>query len=146
MLMSWFQPLSVSFVCVCVCVFVCVCVCVCALCALLEWVFLFVCVRICVFISFLCKGFSWLSKINVMFRSAMLCWGNKFYAKYLCSHVIDNHSRDLQASCYIKECQLNRAKLREVKDNSFTKPTVKAWSVSTFLLTNLESRSHAAQG
>ena len=85
-------------VCVCVCVYVCVCVCV----------------------SSHCKGFSWLNKTNVMpvFRSAMLCLGDQFCAKYLFCHVIDNHGRDLQASNCVKQCLLSRAKPQEVKDNS----------------------------
>ena len=58
------------------------------------------CVCVCVCISFHRKGFYWLNKtINVMpeIRPAMLCWGN-YCVKYLRHHVIDNHSRDLQAS------------------------------------------------
>ena len=39
-------------------------------------------------------------------------------AKSLCRHVIDNHSRDFQPNSCTKECQLNREKPREVKDNS----------------------------
>ena len=49
-----------------------VCVCVCT------------CICVCVFISFHCKGFSWLSKsiddIPVI-RSANVCWGNIFVSK-----------------------------------------------------------------
>ena len=40
-----------------------------------------------------------------------------FCVKNLCRHIIDNHSRDLQASNCAKDCQLNRAEPREVKDN-----------------------------
>ena len=42
----------------------------------------------------------------------------RFCVKYLRHHVIDNHSKDLQASKCAKECQLNRTKPREVKGNS----------------------------
>ena len=56
-----------------------------------------------------------------------------FCVKNLRRHVIDNYSRDLQASNCAKEFQLNRAEPREVKDNSY--------KLSTFLLTNLGSRS-----
>ena len=42
-----------------------------------------------------------------------------FCAKYLCLHVIDNHSRNLQASICAKECQLNREEPQEVKGNSY---------------------------
>ena len=42
-----------------------------------------------------------------------------FCMKYFCRHVTDNHSRILQASSCAKECQLNREKPREVKDNSY---------------------------
>ena len=43
--------------------------------------------------------------------------------KYICvknlrRHVIDNYSSDLQTSKRSKQCQLNREKLREIKDNS----------------------------
>ena len=41
-----------------------------------------------------------------------------FCVKNLRRHVIENHSRDLQASNSAKECQLNRAEPQEVKDNS----------------------------
>ena len=42
--------------------------------------------------------------------------------KYICvknlrRHVIDNYSSDLQTSKRSKQCQLNREKLREIKDN-----------------------------
>ena len=71
------------------------------------------------------------------------------WVKFLRRHFINNHSRDLRASnCSRKTGQLNRAEPREVKDNSqnFQKPTVKARSIATFLLTNLGSRSAAALG
>ena len=38
--------------------------------------------------------------------------------KFFRRHFIDNHSRDFRASNCSRECQLNRAKPREVKDNS----------------------------
>ena len=38
--------------------------------------------------------------------------------KFLCRHFINNCSRDLRASNCSRECQLNRAEPREVKDNS----------------------------
>ena len=43
--------------------------------------------------------------------------------KYICvknlrRHVIGNYSSDLQTSKRSKQCQLNREKLREIKDNS----------------------------
>ena len=128
-------------VCVCVCVFVCVCVCVRARAR----------VSVCVVIYFHRKGFSWRNKtINVMpeIRPAMLCWANISCVKNLCRHVIDNHNRDLQVSNCAKDCRLNRAEPREVKDNSsnFLKPTVKARSIAIFLLTNLGNRSASAQG
>ena len=88
--------------CVCACVVVCGCACV------------------CVFISFHRKGFSRLKKtINevpeVKVSNCML--RRYFFVNYLCRHVIDNHCRNLQASNWAKECQLNREEPGEVKDN-----------------------------
>ena len=65
-----------------------------------------------------------------------------FFVKNLCRHVTDNHSRDLQASNCAKERRLNRAKPRDVKDNSYK---LSKRSIATFLLTNLRSRSDSAQ-
>ena len=42
-----------------------------------------------------------------------------FCFKYLCRHVIDNHSRNLRAGNCTKECQLNRAEPGESKENSY---------------------------
>ena len=99
---------------------------------------------VCMFISFLRKGFYWLSKA---ISDGML---RKFFCiKYLCCHVIDNYSRNLQTGNCANECQINQAKPRKVKDNSYKlskKPMVKVRSIATFLLTNLGSRSEAAQG
>ena len=39
--------------------------------------------------------------------------------KYLCCHVIENDNRNLKAGNCAKECQLNWAEPREVKDNSY---------------------------
>ena len=41
-----------------------------------------------------------------------------FCVKNLYSHVIDNHNKDLQTSNCTRQCQINRADPREVKDNS----------------------------
>ena len=71
-----------------------------------------------------------------------------FCIKNLCRHVIENRTRNLRASKRAKECQLNRAKSQEVKDNPYKlskKLTVKAPSIATFLVTNRGSRSDAAQ-
>ena len=48
---------------------------------------------------------------------------NSLLRKYFCvglhyRHVIDNHRREFQASNCAKECQLNWAEPREVKQNS----------------------------
>ena len=75
------------FVCVCVCVCVCMCVCV--------------CVCVCVCISFHCKGFSWLKqndKCNARDQASDAVLRKLLCVKYLCRHIIDNHSRDHQAS------------------------------------------------
>ena len=53
-----------------------------------------------------------------------------FCVKNLYCHAIGNHSRDLQASNCAKECQLNSAEPREVKDN--------------FLETNSKSMKHSS--
>ena len=81
--------------CVCVCVFVClfVCVCVC--------VRVCVCVCMCVCISFHRKGCSWLkqnNKCNARDQATDDVLRKLLCVKYLCRHVINNHSRDLQAS------------------------------------------------
>ena len=75
----------------------------------------------CVFISFHRKGLSLLSKtVNVMpeFRSA---WYSVEYfcIKELCHCDKSNHRKNVQAGNCAKECQLNQAKPREVKDNSY---------------------------
>ena len=70
-----------------------------------------------------------------------------FRVKCLCRHVIDNHSRNLQAGNCAKECQLNHAKPQEIKDNSYIlskKPTVKARSIATLFFANLGSRPNPA--
>ena len=97
-----------------------------------------VCVRVSLFPS----------TINVMpeIRSAMLCWGN-YCVKYLRRHLIDNHRRDLQASncarVSIKPGRATRNTRQLLK--LFKRPTVKARSIATFPLTNLESRPATAQ-
>ena len=64
---------------VCVCVYVCVCV----------------RVRVCVFISFHRRGFSWLKQNN---KCNARDQASDVVLKYIHHHIIDNHSRDLQAS------------------------------------------------
>ena len=97
-----------------------------------------VCVRVSLFPS----------TINVMpeIRSAMLCWGN-YCVKYLRRHLIDNHRRDLQASncarVSIKPSRATRNTRQLLKLSK--RPTVKARSIATFPLTNLESRPATAQ-
>ena len=66
---------------VCVCVCVCVCMCVC--------------------ISFQRKGFSWLTqnnKCNARDQASDIVLRKLFCVKYLRRHVLNNDSRDLQAS------------------------------------------------
>ena len=97
-----------------------------------------VCVRVSLFPS----------TINVMpeIRSAMLCWGN-YCVKYLRRHLIDNHLRDLQASnCARVSIKPGRATRNTRQLLKLSKrPTVKARSIATFPLTNLESRPATAQ-
>ena len=100
-----------------VCMWVCVCVCV-----------LCVCVYVCV---------SWLSKaINIKpeFRSAMLCCGNLSASS---TYVKDNQRKNFQAGKCAKECQLNRARQREVKHNSYKFSKKSTVSIATFLFSNL---------
>ena len=97
-----------------------------------------VCVRVSLFPS----------TVNVMpeIRSAMLCWGN-YCVKYLRRHLIDNHRRDLQASnCARVSIKPGRATRNTRQLLKLSKrPTVKARSIATFPLTNLESRPATAQ-
>ena len=69
--------------------------------------------------------------------------------KDLCGRVKDSHRRNLRTSNCAKECQLNRAKQRGVKDNSYKlseKPTVKGRSIAGFLLTNPYCRTDSVPG
>ena len=59
-----------------------------------------------------------------------------FCTKYLCLRVKDNHIKILQASKYVKVFQLNRAKPREVKDNSYKLSTTNG-ELSSRLYRNL---------
>ena len=79
--------------------------------------------RACVFVYFLSPHRLLLTEqinkcnIRVQVSDGMLT--KYFCMKYLCCHVIDNHSREPQAGKCAKERQLNRAKPREVKSNSY---------------------------
>ena len=102
-------------VCACVCVYVCVCGggCVVGGCVL-------ACVCVCAYflppLRLLLTEQS--NKCNARDQASDVELGKYFCVDNLCHHVIDNHSRDLQASNYAKESQLNRAVPREVKDSS----------------------------
>ena len=66
-------------------------------------------------------GFCWLNKTIIVmpaFRSAMVCLRKFFCIKDLCLHFKDSHRKNLKTENCVKECQLNRAKPRELKDNS----------------------------
>ena len=73
------------------------CVCVC------------LCVRVCVY----CLLPKWLlteqNKCNARDQTSDVMLRKYFCVKKLCRQVIENHSRDLQASNCAKECQLNQA-------------------------------------
>ena len=88
---------------------VCVCVCVC-------------CVCMCVSVSFLSPHLLLVTeqknKCNARYQVSDGMLRKNFYVKDLCHHVMDNHSRDHQASNCEKECQLNRVEPREVKNSS----------------------------
>ena len=118
------NPLCVC-VCVCVRVRVCACVCVCVR----------ACVCVCVFISFHLKAFSWLNKtINIMpqFRSAMVYCGNISASRDFASgpKTISRRTFKLvtvqKSANWTGQCQVNREKPREIKDNScnFLKKTI----------------------
>ena len=78
-----------------------------------------VCVCMWVFISFHCKALTEQNnKCNVRVQvSDGMLW-KYFCIKDLFRRVKDIHRKNLQAGNCAKECQLNRAKPREVKDNS----------------------------
>ena len=76
------------------------------------------------------------------FRSAMVCWGNISVSTF-CLLFKDDHRKKLQASNCAEECQLNPAK-PQVKDNfyNFLKPTVKARSITNFILTQHKGKHY----
>ena len=80
------------------------------------------CVCVCVYIYFLSSLRLLLieqnNKCNTRDQTSDVKLRKYFCVKNLCRHVIDNHSRDLQASNYANKCQLNLAEPREVKDKS----------------------------
>ena len=57
-------------------------------------------VCVCVFISFHRRGFSWLkqNKCNARDQASDVVLRKSLCVKYIHHHIIDNHSRDLQAS------------------------------------------------
>ena len=60
-----------------------------------------VCVCVCVFILFHRRGFSWLkqnNKCNARDQASDAVLRKSLCVKYIHHHIIDNHSRDLQAS------------------------------------------------
>ena len=116
-------------------VHVCVCVLVC----------------VCVFISFYCKGFSWLSKtihVGPEFSSTMLCWGNSSVPSTFVATswtiTVEIFKLATVQRVSIKPGNATRSKRQLFK--TFSKPTIKVQSITTLLLTNLGSRSAAAQG
>ena len=82
------------------------------------------------------------------FRSVILCRGNSFVkSTFVAMSVIDNHTKDLQASNFAKvSIKLGKAarSKRQLFD-IFSKPTVKVRSITIFLFTNFRNRSAAAQ-
>ena len=52
------------------------------------------------------------------FSSAMACCENIFCMKDFCLRAKDFHRKNLQGVNYVRKCQLNWEKPREVKDNS----------------------------
>ena len=100
------------------------------------------CVCLCLF-SFTGKRLTEQSKSsNGMPKEEMYLYEVPFFC------IKDNHIKNLQDSNCAKNCQWNRAKPPKVKDNNynFLKPTVKARSIATFVLTSLGNRSYSAQG
>ena len=73
----------------------------------------YMCVCVCVCVSFHRKGFSWLkqkNKYNARDQVSDVVLRKLHCVKCLCRHVINNHSRDLQASNYARmSIKLGRA-------------------------------------
>ena len=114
-------------------------------------VYVCVCVCVCVCVYFLPLWGLLLTeqnnKCNARDQVSDVVLRKLLCVKYLRHHVIDNQSRDLPASNCAR-ASIRRAEPREVKDNSlnfFERPTVKARSIDTFLLTNLGSCPAAAK-
>ena len=111
---NYFASLQNFFTLFCpgMCVSVCVCVCVCV----------YVCVCVCVFISFHRKGFSWLKQNNICNardQASDVVLRKLFSVKYFHRHIIENLSRDLQASncarVSVKPGQSSRSKRQLLK-------------------------------
>ena len=72
--------------------------------------------------------------------------GKWFCVKYFRRHVIENRSRDLQASnCARVSIKRGRATISKWQLLKLSKNQLEARSIATFLFTNLGSRSAAAQ-
>ena len=82
---------------------------------------MYVCVCVCVCVYFLLPWRFLLTEQNynarVQVRDGMQ--RKYFCIKDLCLHFKDNHRKNLRADNCAKECQLNREKSPEVKDNSY---------------------------
>ena len=85
-----------------------------------------VCVCVCVFLSFHCRGFSWLkqnNKYNARDQASDVELRKSFCVKYIHHHIIDNHSRDLQASNYARvsikqgRAMRNKRQLLKISEN-----------------------------
>ena len=137
--------------CVCVCVRACVCVCVRAhvcMCMCVS-VCIYVCVCVCVCVYFIPLQRHLLTEQNKRWnardQASYVVLTKSLCVKHLRCHVIENHSRNLQASSLarlsIKPSRATRNKLVKLPKRF----TVKVWSTATFLFTNLGSRPTAAQ-
>ena len=90
------------------------------------------CVFACVYVCVPACLFSFTVKVSLLTEENNKCNARDqvsdgmlrkyFCVKYLRRHVIDNHSRNVQASNCAKECQLNGTEPRTVKGNSYKLP------------------------
>ena len=113
----------------------CVCVCVCVR----------ACVCVCVFISFHCKGLYFHffkgffhckqnNKCNARDQASDVVLRKLLCVKHLCRHIIDNHSRDLQASnCARVSIKPGRATRSNLGSRPATaqRRTVTKWTANT---------------
>ena len=121
---------------------VCVCVCVCVCGWVGGWVDVCVCLGVVVFPPPRRLLLTEQNSIcNVRGQASDVVLRKWLCVKYLCRHIINNHSRDLQASnCARGSIKLGRATRNKRQLLKLSKsPMVKVRSIATFLLTKLRA-------